>query len=624
MASWILERIAQGLHFKKPMPILDWVEQNMHLPSNTSEGGRYRSDRCPYQKQPLMDMSPDSPVQTVVLDFGSQTGKTTVEGNAMGYHVVECPAPMVFGFSDDNNLREYVRKKFDPMLEANPLIKDRLKAVGGRGSGNTLTSKIFPGGFIKFVSGKSEASLRSDSAMLFFADELDAWGVTKGGDPIQLIDARLTTFGSRAKKIMSSTPLNDSLIWKEMLKTTNNHCMIPCPCCGKDMEFNLDNFRWEAKGLAVKEAWMECPTCHNIIRNEDKLKLLPKGRWVPQNPDADPLEQGYYLPAFYAPVGWKSWRMIAKQYLAALEEQKEARYEKMTAFYNTILALPYVIGSGSQEWREIYDKSLESPYHRGGIPEWVNVLTTGSDIQANRIETTLMGWGFRGRHIALDHYVFHLGSDEDMETLDNPAWQAYREHILNGTWTREDGFIMQSLANAIDRSYKSSAVSQFYISLTAYEKSVCFPVRGYERMTGFIPSKKFDRREGLHDAAFWDVPTSPLKRQVYDHLRLKDNENGTVAFVPFYPADFDEEFYQQLFSENEVLQNKKLVWVKNRTRNEILDTHVYNYAMFYMLGLGQNSDEDWIGIAEAQKETVRRDNKPLPTYSRTYSDGVSL
>ncbi len=624
MASWILDRIAEGLSYRRPKPLLEWVDENMMLPSNTTEKGRYRSDRCPYQKQPLMDMSPDSPVQEIVLDFGSQTGKTTIEGHGMSYYIAENPAPMVFGFSDDANLREYVRKKFDPLLDANPMVKERLRAVGGRGSGNTLTSKIFPGGFIKFVSGKSEASLRSDSAMLFFADELDAWGVTKGGDPIQLIDARLTTFGSRAKKIMSSTPLNDSLIYKELLKTTHNHFMVPCPCCGEDMEFNMDNFRYSVEDGTVTGAWMECPGCHNIIRNEDKLTMLPKGHWVPTNPKANPLRQGYYLPTFYAPVGWKSWMMIAEQWVDAENEARESRYEKMTAFYNTVLALPYIVGSGSQEWREVYDRALESDYRRGVVPEWVNVLTTGSDVQANRIETTVMGWGFRGRHIPIDHYVFSLGDDEDMEMLDNHAWTTYRERILNGRWEREDGFMMQSFANAIDRSYKPTTVAQFYISLSGMEKDLCYPVRGYERMNGFIPSKKFDKREGLHDAAYWDVPVSPLKRQVYDHLRMKDDSEGMVAFMPFYPADFDEEFYMQLFSENEVLEKGKLVWVKNRERNEILDTHVYNYAMFYLLGLGQNKDEDWLGMAEAQREFVRRGNKPVAASGRRWSDGVSL
>lgn len=625
MASWILDRIAENIGYRRPRPLLEWVQENISLPSNTTEKGRYRADRCPYQKQPQTDMSPDSPVQTIVLDFGSQTGKTTMENNAMCYYMVEYPAPMVFGFSDDSNLREYVRKKFDPLIDANPAVRDRLKAVGGRGSGNTLTSKIFPGGFIKFVSGKSEASLRSDSAMLFFADELDAWGVTKGGDPIQLIDARLTTFGSRAKKILSSTPLNDSLIWEELKKTTDNRYEVPCTCCGEFFEFSMDTFRYSTSSSGtVTDAWMECPACHNIMRNEDKLTMLPKGRWVPRNPDADPLEQGYYLPTFYAPVGWKSWRQIAKQYHAALDEVKEARYEKMTAFYNTVLAMPYVVGSGSQEWRERYEMSLESGYRRGVIPDWVNVLTTGSDVQANRIETTMMGWGFRGRHIAIDHYVFHLGDGEDMESLDNPAWTEYRERILNGRWTREDGFVLQSYANALDRSYKSSTIAQFYISLTAQEKEVCYPVRGYERMTGFIPSKRFDKREGLRDAAYWDIPVSPLKRQVYDHLRLKDDADGMVAFLPTYPADFDEEFYMQLFSENEVMENRRLVWKQNRDRNEILDTHVYNYAMFYLLGLGQYRDEDWLGTAEAQREFLLRGNKVTQVIRRQFSDGVTL
>ena len=97
-----------------------------------------------------------------------------------------------------------------------------------------------------------------------------------------------------------------------------------------------------------------------------------------------------------------------------------------------------------------------------------------------------------------------------------------------------------------------------------------------------------------------------------------------VAFMPFYPADFDEEFYMQLFAENEVMENKKLVWKKNRDRNEILDTHVYNYAMFYLLGLGQYRDDDWIGTAEAQKEFVARGNRVQQVVRRQYSEGVSL
>ena len=623
---WYLETFLSLMQWHDIKPIDEWAGESINIPSNTTEGGRYDPERCPYQKQPMRNMSADSPVKMVILVWGSQTGKTTVEIIVMDSYIENDPAPMAFGFSDDKNLKEFIKKKFDPMLEANPNIKSRLKAMGGRGSGNTLTSKIFPGGFIKFLSGKSEASLRSDSVRIFFGDELDAWGITKGGDPIALATKRTNTFGDRRKLFFSSTPLNDSLIWDELQKSTNNHYMVPCPCCGKEFEFSMDTLRWSATNDIVEEAWMECPHCGNIVRNEDKIEMLPKGRWVATNPDADPLIQGYYLPAFYAPVGWVSFKDQAQEYYNAALTPSGVDFDKMTVFYNTVLAMPYIVGSESQDWRLRYELSLQSPYRRGVIPRWVNVLTTASDVQGNRIETTLMGWGFRGRHITIDHYVFRIENDEKMDQLDNKAWEDYRIQIINGGWTREDGLPMECLANAMDRSYLPDVVSMFYISLTVEEKNKYYPVRGYERMTGFIPSIKYVRSEGLQDARYWDVPVNPLKKQIFEHLKIKDNAEETVAFLPIYPADYDQEFYMQLFSEHEEKKNHRVEWVKHRTRNEILDTHVYNYAMFYLLGLGTFKDEDWIGLAEAQQYMV--ENGALPTSgrnrSRILSKGITL
>lgn len=621
---FVLDIAKESAKYTERLPIDQWAEKNIMLPSNTAEPGKYSCDRAPYQRKPMQVMSPEDPTTQVTLCWGSQNGKTTIENNMMFYYSKEYPVPQAFGFSDDANLKNYIRNKFNPLLEANEQVKNILQAVGGKGSGNTMSTKIYPGGFIKFLSGKSEASLRSDSVMVFIADELDAWGITKGGDPETLIRKRTNTFGSRRKICLSSTPLNASIIFDILKKSTYNKFFLQCPTCGQWFTLEMDNFRWDKdENNRVTAAWFECPSCNAIVKNEDKVELLPKGEWRATNMAADPLHQGFYLPTFYAPPGWISWKDIAQEYVDAGTD-----YDSLTVFYNTILAMPYVVGANSNDWRLLYEQNLNSEYMRGKIPNWVNVLTTGSDVQGNRIETTLMGWGFRGRHIVIDHYVFPLEKDEDMEMLDNHAWTNYRESILNGEWIREDGFVMTSMANAIDRSYKSSTVSQFYISLSEPEKNICFPVRGYDRLTGFIPNMKFDRREGLRDAKFWDVPTNPLKRQIFDHLTMKDNESHTVAFLPFYPSDFDQEFYMQLFSESEIMQNKKLIWVKNRDRNEILDTHVYNYAMFYLCGFGGFKDEDWIGIADAQREQVQRAKNPANSVftpkRRRISRGIEL
>jgi len=605
--QWIIDTFNTCLEYKERLPIDRWSEETIMLPTNTAEPGRYSCERAPYQRRIMQVMSPESPTRQVVLCWGSQNGKTTIENNIMFYYAKEFPVPQAFGFSDDANLKNYIKNKFDPLLEANPHIKQVLSAQGGRGTGNTMTSKTYPGGFIKFLSGKSEASLRSDSVMVFVADEFDAWGLTKGGDPEKLLKKRTNTFGTRSKIIISSTPLNESITYNILKRSTFNKFFLPCPTCGGFFTLDMDNFHWEANDNGIiTQAWFECPHCNGVIKNEDKITLLPKGEWRPTNPKADPLDEGFYLPTFYAPPGWIGWKDIAQEYYDACLTDKGVDHEKMTTFFNTILAMPYRVGSENTDWRIYYESNLNSPYSRGVIPNWVNVLTTGSDVQGNRIETTLMGWGLRGRHIVIDHYVFMLAKDEDMESLDNTAWNAYRDNILNGQWEREDGYVLQSLANAIDRSYKSSTIAQFYTELSPQERQVCFPVRGYDRMTGFVPSLKFDKREGLRDAKFWDVPVNPLKRQIFDHLHLKDNEQHTVAFMPFYPSDFDQEFYQQLFSECEIMRNKKLVWEKVRDRNEILDTHVYNYAMFYSIGLGTWKDEDWLGLADAQKEQLNR------------------
>ena len=74
-----------------------------------------------------------------------------------------------------------------------------------------------------------------------------------------------------------------------------------------------------------------------------------------------------------------------------------------------------------------------------------------------------------------------------------------------------------------------------------------------------------------------------------------------------FPDGYDEEFYDQLVSEHLILNPKTnlQMWEKIRDRNEILDTHVYNYAMAYIAGLDGLLDEDWDSLAEEQRQIVR-------------------
>lgn len=608
-SNWIQFCLADAFQPRKYLAIDEWVDQvNFMLPSNTAEPGRYNIDRAPYQRGILRAFSPDHPAKDIVLVFGSQMGKTTVENIVMCYYISESPSPILFAFSDEANLRNYVKNKFDPMLAANPEIRNLLKSEG-KSSADSLTSKQFPGGFLKFLSGKSEASMRSDSARLVMGDEVDAWGYTKGGDPKQLLTRRQNTFRETRKMGLSSTPVNDGIINSYLEASTYRKFFVPCPHCGERFTFELDTLRWKCQSdtSIVLDAWMECPHCHGRINNEDKLDMCQKGSWVATNPTADPTFEGYYLPTFYAPVGWTTWRDMAQEYVTALTTTDGTEDEKMTTFYNTLLGLRYIKGANSQNWRVHYEKGQSSPYVRAKIPSWVNFLTTGADVQGNRIEVSLYGWGKLGHSLAIDHYEIPIEDEHELEHVDSDAWTLYTETTLNAVFEREDGLKMQTVANAIDSSYKTDCLYSYFLYLPKNLRERLYLVKGRDNMTGNLSNKKFVTAEGFRDVNWWEVPVTNLKHSVYDHLKDSTSEykETAPAYYMDFPSDYDQEYYQQLFGETWMKEGKKWIWKKNRARNEILDCTVYNLAMFYAIGLGTFTADDWDGYAEMQRRDAQ-------------------
>lgn len=604
---WIQQTFASAFTSRKPIAIDEWIDEgNLMLPANTAEPGKYSLARTPYQREVLKKMSPDDPTKEVVLCFGSQTGKTTIELAVMNYYISNVPAPICFAFSDDKNLAGFVKNKFDPMLACNQNIRLLLKSEG-KSSADTQTGKQFPGGFLKFLSGKSEASMRSDSIRIAIADEVDAVGDNAGGDVRSLLRSRQTTFGDSRKMCLSSTPKGTSRITGYLKETTYNKYYVRCPYCKEPMLFEMANFRWEREDDKVKRAWMECPACHKEIRNEQKYTMLDPAygaEWRPTQPDKDPSEQGFYLPSFYAPVGWISWLDLAKEYCAAAFAVGGVDHGKMTTFYNTRLGLPYEIGTTADLSDIKFKESQNSPYKLGDVPEWVHFITTAGDVQANRLEIEVMGWGFRGRHLVIDYITLYVPDDEEINIVGGKVWSDYEEKIIKGRWIREDGLPMISIANALDSGYMPEMVYGVYLGLPSEQRSRFYPIKGSDRIAGYMSLQKEVKMQHFSGARWWQVPTSELKHAIYRDLAEQDDDHHSKPFIAFFPSDLQIEYYLQLYAECWVMKGNKYAWEKRRPRNEVLDVTVYNYAMFHLVGLAQLSDDDWISVSNAQKEAL--------------------
>ena len=216
-----------------------------------------------------------------------------------------------------------------------------------------------------------------------------------------------------------------------------------------------------------------------------------------------------------------------------------------------------------------------------------------------------MGWGKRMRHIPIDHYILNLPPGEEIKDLDGTIWKEYYEKIIGGMWEREDGFVLRSVANGLDRSYESRTIDNVF---RRYQAETFHPVRGVSDPKGLsvVPVRKQTRtnREDT-PVVYYDVPVDQIKAVVYRDL-VKKQGDGVYSYVEF-PDGYSEEFYDQLVSEHLILNPKTNLqqWEKIRDRNEILDTFVYNYAMAYITGLDSLLDEDWDSLAEQQREIAR-------------------
>lgn len=597
-ALFIFSAFASAFKPREYLDIDEWVDRiDFMLPSNTAESGKYRIDRAPYQKEILKAFSPSSSAKTIVLVFGSQMGKTTIENIVMDYYILESPSPIGFAFCDEENLKNYVKNKFNPMLNANPVIKECLKSEG-KNSADSITLKQFPGGFLKFLSGKSESSMRSDSIRIMIADEVDAFGITKGGDVKSLLEKRLNTFRETSKLGLSSTPLNGGVITEYLKESTYRKYYMPCPHCGNFIDFNMDNFRYSDEKGIVKNAWMECPHCNGKIYNNDKEKMLDKGEWRVTNEHADPTYEGFYLPSFYAPIGWISFVNIAQEYVSA--KKGADNHDRLKSFYNTVLAQEYIVGNNTQDWRAICDLEKGSPYEMSVIPSWVNFITTGADLQQNRIECSLYGWGEMGRSIAIEHKIFFLGGDE-LEDTDSPPWNSYKDYVL-GVFEREDGLKMLTIANAIDSSYRPEIVYKMRSELSGKDKDRIMPVKGRDNLDGVVSIHKYQH---VNNTDFWEVPVSSIKRILFEHLQKtieKGDADASDMFGMSFAFGFDDEYYRQLYSEIYTKEGKKWIWKKTRERNEILDCTVYNLSMFYLLGFHNLNKDDWDSIDKQQRD----------------------
>lgn len=550
------------------LTISEWADKYRVLSSEaSSEPGPWRTERFPFLKEIMDVMSPQHPAKRIVLMKGSQIGFTEALLNFMGYTIHYDPNPMLYIQKTVQAVERFSTQRFQKSLEGTPEIAERLPTQKSRDDSNTKTLKSFPGGILIMGGANSAASLRSMPICKLMLDELDSFegDIQEEGDPIRLAIRRTTNF-PRRKILYGSTPLvkETSKIEPLFKAGDQRYYYVPCPLCGMEQLIRWANIVYKDKN--PKTAKLRCEGCKKLIDERFKTQMLTAGRWVATHPGRDIIS--FFLNAFYSPLGFFSWSEAVEDWL---DYRRSLNEEELRVIVNTIFAETYSDTGKSIEFSS-FDSRLEK--YKFQVPSDVYVLTAGADIQEDRIECEIVGWGPNQESYSID-YVRFMGDTENEE-----VWKQLDDYLVH-PWKHASGAKLIPACTAIDSGHRAKIVYNF---CKFREFRRVFPVKGTSGWgKGLInrPTKRL--KEGVY---LFLTYADELKSKVYSQLKA---EKGKQGFCHFPKKDmYDRNYFRMLVAEKlvrkRVANQYKLVWeLPAGRRNEALDARCYAIAALNIL-----------------------------------------
>ena len=621
----------------RPDPLLtvsQWADQRRMLsPKASAEHGAWKTTRTPYLRRPMDDLSATTRVREVTLVFGSQMGKSEALNNWQGYVMDIAPGPSLFVQPTIDLAKRYSRTRIQPMIEATPSLREKVADPKSRDSGNTMLMKDFPGGQLILGGANAASGLASMPIQNLGGDEIDRWpiDVDEEGNPLEIVEARTRTFGSRKKHAWTSTPgrAGTSAIWRKWEDSSQNHLRLPCPHCGHRQTLEWDRMRWDEKdpGLPSKLTQppvLICEECGEGISEDAKAwwydpAVWSDDWWEPTFPERTH-HQGYHCSALYAPLGWFSWDDAVVKHVKAQDNPA-----LMQPFVNTVQALPYNNDGEAPDWEALYNR--REGYEIGTVPDGVVFLTCGVDVQGDRLELEVVGWGPGMESWSADYQV--LAGD----TAHPAVWQELSKFVRS-EFGRGDGQRLPIRMTAIDSGYRTEEVKR-WVRTQAGNRVIA--IKGIENQTSVIgtPSRVEVLRNGKPlrgGVKIWPVGVSTAKSELYGWLRRRPPEDPAEGLPHgwcHFPQ-YGQEWFQQLCAER--LENTidrrgypRFEWVKTRPRNEALDCRVYARAAAALVGADRWSDERWaeegggavepapaaVRVPQEQQERASDDDEPV-------------
>lgn len=581
-----------------------WSEQHMVLPKSSSEPGPYRIDRTPPARRVLQCLSPGHPSRRVVVRGASQMLKTQCALNWISASIHHAPAN-ILALEPTDKLAKRLSARIGQAGKDVEVLRQKLATPRSRDSRNTIDAKEYPGGTLYIVTAGAASNLAEIPARYVFLDEVDRMqrSVDGEGDPVELAEARTSTFSSNCKIYAVSSPTIKGFSKIDELYTmgTQEVYLVPCPHCSHMHELHVDNFHYERDPDTghLTRAWFTCPDCGADIDEHHKGEMLRDvedgglARWHAQSP-GDGETVSFHISAFYAGPGFITWLQLARQLARARERAEKGDKEGLRVFWNTRLALSYDDTDSRTTAQELMARAEAYPPRM--LPMAALVATMSVDTQPNRLEVQIEAWGPYCEHWVIDHIVL-MGSPNDPPDKPGSVWQRLDE-LRRAPLLHASGVLVYISAYAIDSGGLNTQDVYNYGATRA--NNGCLIIKGASRpnrpIIASIPTKQDiswggEKVDG--GALLWSIGTDVAKDWLFNRMKLTEGP-GAMHFH----KGLELSWFEGLVSEQRKTHFKggRLVseYIKaSGDRNEPLDLSVYNLAVAYHLGLHKWTMRDW-------------------------------
>lgn len=565
------------------LTVSQFADKELVVAVGPLSGTRWKTDLAPYQRG-IMDAFHEPGVEVVAVRGSSQWGKTACACNLVAYHIAHDPCPiLVVEPTVDPMANDFSKNRLAPLIESSPALKEKIKEPRSKKDAtNNILLKTFASGFLAIGGANSAASLASRSVRVLVLDEIDRYPAELAGEgsTIEIALKRTLVYrGRRRVFIISSPTIEDGPIDAWFKQGDQRRFYVPCPSCSHMHVLQWANVRFTDHDPDT--AHFVCPACKESFGDRDRVEILRHGEWRADKPTRG--IASFHMWEGYSP--FSSLAEIVRGFLRAKLARTRGDRSAMHTWINTTLGEPVQIDDGEGvEPNVLLLRREEYVAVRAGEPRKIAVpaggccLTLGVDVQDDRLEGLVIGWGPGEESWIVDRVT--LPGDTSQ-----PGPWAMLDELLDMTYEHASGARLHVLATCIDSGGHRTTMVYDYAHRQAARRVYATIGRDGERPIVSSPSpRRWGRTE--RQVPLYTIGVDAAKALVMSRLKLTEKGPGFVHLPADHPF-IDEEFVAQLTSERLVTRWHKGIpttqWVKTRARNEALDAAVLSLAALRLL-----------------------------------------